>query len=243
MFDLRVYRQQRHKFTQYSSKSVARETNIFIYIHFGKLRFECKDGSIYIAEKNTIVYIPKGALYVSTYLEENTEITSVQFQMCDNDEDFTFSDSIEMMEPVFAKYYEPLFNAFHKPLSTENLLLGRMHHLFTLFEALLDANYDKYNDPRYKTIQPGVNMLRDRFNENLPISELAKAANISECYFRRIFKYYFGVSPIEYRNKLRIAYIRDLIQNHVCTVSEAVASAGIDNTSYYYKLKKKLVPE
>lgn len=239
VYNLKTFHQRRHKFTEYSSKRIPRETNIFLYVHYGRLRFECADNNVFIAEKDMIVYIPKGAYYISTYLEENTEITSVQFLMKDGDGDFVFSDTMEIMPSQYAMHYEPLFTAFHKFVGTEQMILGRMSKLFALFDAFLDSNYVKASDPRYKTIQPAINMLSDHFNENLSISQIAKAANISECYFRRIFKLFYGVSPVTYRNRLRLAYIDDLVKNDMCTISEAISSAGIDNTSYYYKMLKK----
>lgn len=213
--------------------------NIFLFIHSGAIDFVYADGTRLQAEAKTMLYIPKGTVYTSIYTADKTEITSIQFQMQDENGDFTFSDEIEIMPASSAEQFEPLFSEFHSLSPVENQFFRRTRKLYSLMEAL-NRSLNKANfSLQYISILPGVNLLINNFRSNVPISEIAAAAAVSECYFRRIFKQHFGSSPIDYRNKLRVAYVDELLQSGLYTTAQAIEAAGFLNASHYYKIKRR----
>ena len=229
----------RNRLTQSGSKNAPREMNIFLFIHSGAIDFVYADGTRLRAEAKNMLYIPKGTVYTSIYVEDNTEITSIQFQMQDENGDFTFADSIELLPSTTAKQLEVLFTEFHSILPTELQFINRARKLYSLIESLNRLLNKSSYSLQYTTILPGVELLINNFCKNIPISEIAAAATVSECYFRRIFKQHFNVSPIEYRNQLRLAYVDELLQSGLYTCGEAIEAAGFLNASHYYKIKRR----
>ncbi len=220
---------------------VVRAENFFIFIHRGAVDFHQQGEPPVTARTHDMVYIPKGIVCSSVYSAEETEISVIQFQMADDDGDFTLSDSLELMEAKQAARYEPLYYAFHKIGPCVNKAMHCAGALYDLLTQLNLSGYDAFNDRDFALISPGVDLLVDRFRENIPVSEMAKAAMVSECYFRRLFKRFFLQSPISYRNYLRVQYANDLCASGLYTMSEAANAAGIDNASYFYRLNKRFM--
>lgn len=63
--------------------------------------------------------------------------------------------------------------------------------------------------------------------------------DISEDYFRRIFKNTFGISPRKYINNMKISYSNELITSGMYTITEAAELSGYTDMSYFSREFKK----
>jgi transcriptional regulator GlxA family with amidase domain len=61
---------------------------------------------------------------------------------------------------------------------------------------------------------------------------------MSETAFRRSFREYTGLSPVEYRNKLRMEEADRLIRSGEYSVREAAEAVGCFNGSFFAKTYK-----
>ena len=57
---------------------------------------------------------------------------------------------------------------------------------------------------------------------------------MSESNFRKLFKEYTGVSPIEFRNRIRIAEVQKMTDSGEYRISEAAYATGFNNMSFFY---------
>ncbi len=80
---------------------------------------------------------------------------------------------------------------------------------------------------------------RNYTKENLLISDLAKMCEISENYFRIIFKNVYGTSPQKYINALRLSYVKELIASGSYTITEAAEMSGYVDMCYFSRAFKK----
>lgn len=96
-----------------------------------------------------------------------------------------------------------------------------------------------YKESDVQDIYPGIKKLENEFLENSKIAEYAKLCNMSDNKFRSVFTSFFGISPIEYRNKLRLERARELMERMLLPVSEAAAASGFASVSYFCRLYKK----
>ena len=62
---------------------------------------------------------------------------------------------------------------------------------------------------------------------------------MSEANFRRRFREYIGVSPIDYRNDIRLTHAKNKLQSGEYNVSEAAYESGFTNLSFFIRLYKK----
>lgn len=58
-------------------------------------------------------------------------------------------------------------------------------------------------------------------------------------YFRKIFKAYYGVSPLKYINALKITHAKELLDSGMYSVTEAALRSGYTDLSYFSREFKK----
>ena len=73
----------------------------------------------------------------------------------------------------------------------------------------------------------------------LSIKEVAELCDVSEIYFRRLFKEYAGVSPIEYRMHTKIEKAKKYLQYDQMNTDEISALLGFTDPSYFCRQFKK----
>ena len=81
--------------------------------------------------------------------------------------------------------------------------------------------------------------MSENWHENRTVSYYAELCNMSEMNFRRLFREYTGMSPIEYRNDIRLTNARNKLQSGEYNVSEAAEICGFSNLSFFIRLYKK----
>ncbi len=94
--------------------------------------------------------------------------------------------------------------------------------------------------PGFGRIAPGVDALEAQYLANTPISEYAALCGLRENRFRLLFTEHYGMSPVEYRNTLRMRYAHALMNQFHCSVAEAAHAAGFASTSYFCRLHRKM---
>jgi AraC-like DNA-binding protein len=88
----------------------------------------------------------------------------------------------------------------------------------------------------YKQMPPVVQFVREHFNEQISIDELAQLVNLSVSQFQRRFRSIFHITPLQYITRIRInAACRQLRENND-TISTIAQRCGFYDHSYFTKL-------
>lgn len=95
-------------------------------------------------------------------------------------------------------------------------------------------------EKKYRKILPAVEELRTKFYENQKISYYASLCNMSESNFRKLFKEYTSLSPLDFRNHIRMDEVKKMTASGEYSVSEAAFKAGFNNMSFFYELYRKV---
>ena len=82
----------------------------------------------------------------------------------------------------------------------------------------------------------GIDYIENNLSYDISVKELAKLCNMSASNFRRIFTKYSGVSPMEYKNILRIAKAKELLRNTNISITEIAEQLGFYDSSYFTKV-------
>lgn len=117
--------------------------------------------------------------------------------------------------------------------------LRRREAFFAILAAIL-PELNGNASPRYARIAPGAAALEAQFMESTAISVYASLCGLRENRFRLLFTEQFGVSPVEYRNMLRMRYAHDLMDRMGCSVRDAARAAGFSSVSYFCRLHRKM---
>ena len=209
----------------------------FIYTVSGRMQdvFQEKDQSDICVNAGELIFIPKNTVYTGIYLEENTEIKIVQFDLSGG----TLPDYLSAPVKIDLPKAGELIEAFFKP--SENRTSGHpFYYLSCLYDLLWQIDESDSKIPaKFKNLQPALSEITEHWNESRSVADYAKLCNMSEVNFRRLFKEYTRLSPIDYRNDLRLSNARSKLQSGEFNVSEAAELCGFSNLSFFIRLYKK----
>ena len=219
------------------SFKTGREKHGFIYTVSGTMidTFHGGDAETLCATKGELVFVPRGSVYTGTYAEENTKIQVVQFDLVSGELPDYLSAPTKLDLPNAHK----LIEAFFRPIENHRTC-HPFYYLSRLYELLWEIDEDYASLPKkYRKLQPALTEMIERQNENKKISYYADLCNLSEPYFRKLFCEYMGMSPVDYRNDIRLASARNKLQSGEYNVSQAAYESGFSNLSFFIRLYKK----
>ena len=191
-----------------------------------------------VAHSGDVVYVPTGSEYTVEFLdfsESDSYTVGINFKLYDeNSEQVVLSDEIRVL-PVVGDSVINLFEASLAPRHSTAYLRHRITLLELIYAVFADYD-DAKGQSKKKLISEGVKMLCEHPERMIPVSELAKSCNISEVYFRKIFKEEMGVSPVEYRNRLRLDRAKQYLEYGDISVQEISDELGFSTVSHFIKI-------
>ena len=143
-----------------------------------------------------------------------------------------------------AKYYD-FFSQIHQVFYSGDIsyqmqlrsmffsFLGEMVSLWSTGEKSKNVNV-------MLPIHEAVNYIDNNFNSNITTEKLAKMCCISESTFRRSFKKHYNMSPVQYRNMLRLTQAKDLIESGLYLMTEISYITNFSDAAHFAKNFKKL---
>jgi AraC family transcriptional regulator len=114
--------------------------------------------------------------------------------------------------------------------SIKMLFLGFM-------DNTLNTNYLKQLQVWIITIR---DLLHDRWDENVSLSELSLLTNIHPCTISKYFSHYFQCTMREYVRKLRIEHALNFIRAHQYSLTEVAFICGFSDQSHFTRTFKLL---
>jgi AraC-like DNA-binding protein len=90
-----------------------------------------------------------------------------------------------------------------------------------------------------KSIQKACLIIRDNISTNIEIENLANELDINYSLFRKAFKRYTGLSPMQYHTSLRMKQASYLLLNSDLSVKEISFNLGFCSVFYFGKLFKE----
>jgi len=84
-----------------------------------------------------------------------------------------------------------------------------------------------------------LGFVRDNYARNYSMSELATLAQISVSYMFRTFKRKTGLTPLRYRNRVRIDEAKRLLRDRALSLEQVARRVGFDDRKYFGRVFKK----
>jgi len=206
-----------------------------VYIKNGTIRFELSDGTSVCAFEGETVFVPKGSACDIYYMGEKNHSFSFFFETtsgCIAKKITAYTNNpriTELIEEAETEYLE-------RTINNVNYYISYFYKLVYLLQESSEAAKDILN------IVPVIRYIDKNYSNSLKVSELAKMAGMSESAFRKAFNIYTGMSPIEYRNSLRIRHAEELMLSGV-SMSEAARTVGFNNITFFNRKAKSLQEE
>ena len=214
-----------------------RHSDALIYVIDGSCTYDFDDGVRFTAKKGDVFYLPYQSVYEMQLLTED-----YQFIFCD----FEFAqtpigsalfqgEDLTNAEGLFLK----LLNAYRSPrINKQSECMAILYSIYSLLQNAAAQKPDRKNTRAL--IDHAKRYLEENFNDaNLSIPHVAGQAQVSEVYFRRLFKEQVGTSPIKYLNSLRLKNALELMKYPFLSLEECATQSGFSSLQYFCRLFKK----
>lgn len=212
----------------------------FVYITRGKVCFHLPKGKLWAAAQD-MVYLPGDTAYNSVWQEDSAfMVVDLQLQNADG-QLIRFEDAPSVLFHDTHHIYAGLLSDLAGIAESSEPFdwLQRLSLSFKLlYEMARDTNKKELNE-QSRRIKPALTYLDSNYASNFPVDHLAMMCSLSVVSFRRIFLACKGISPVEYRNRLRIRKAAELLKTGLYSVGEAAETVGIQDIKYFSKLFKR----
>lgn len=111
-----------------------------------------------------------------------------------------------------------------------------MSDFFSLFACVTDGLRENTKD--YYPIRHSISWINKRWNKNDSIHEIAAVSQMSVGHLQRLFKKWSGMSPIAYRNMLRINHAKTMLRDTELAIGNIAFAVGFDDPLYFSKVFK-----
>ena len=209
-----------------------------LYLVSGEVKFLFFDNTIPTCSGD-VLYIPTNTTYTSHWSKtEMSSILMIDIALADgNGNPIDFGDTARILFHDECHIYNEIRNDVEH-LSWD-IPFGWMERMSVALKILGYFARDSGNGSlgeKYWKIRKGVRYIEENYTSDFLISEAAKLCGMSPGYFRRLFVDLKGMSPVGYRNKLRIQKSIELLKSGQYNVTEAGQAVGIDDVKYFSKL-------
>ncbi len=208
------------------------------FIVDGEGQFEFEEKSITV-KKGEIIFVPAGSQYRSTWTG-SPDITYISMHF------FFLSHipfpgnrhyEIQKISPSFEGEFEPFFkNALSIDSSDTSDLFSALSYFYGIMGLIsprLVYSKKKKFDER---IEQAILYLEEHYTQNTSIDTLAEIAHMSVSHCYACFKASTGMTPVEYRNRLRIRYATMYLMQSSLSIEQISDKIGFESAKYFRKV-------
>ena len=214
-----------------------RAWDALIFVLGGSCRYRFDDGIEFTAQAGDLFYLAKGSIYEMDVSAERYEVIFIDFLFGGNEprKSALLSSQNADRERVFRRIH-------HIYEAKDGGYLSRcLSEIYRLYADLIAAESSPYLPT---VMQKKTEAARDFLLQNLSDPDLRQEAiaasiGVSEVYLRRLFRKHYGVTPLEYRDKLLLKQAKLTLVSTDITISEASARLGFSDVTYFSRFFKK----
>lgn len=212
----------------------------FLYVDCGKMwyHFSGDFQKTLVIPEGGLIFIPAGYPYAARYEADGTLVTIIKFNCISG----TLPEELSKPVQLFLSNTEKLIHdASVYPDPADISRCRDLYFTAKTYELLmksLQSLQDRKSKTLLRKLSPALRAFSESYVENKPIGYYASLCFMNEATFRRSFRKYTGLSPVEYRNKLRMEEADRLIRSGEYSVREAAEAVGCFNGSFFAKTYK-----
>ena len=201
------------------------------YVANGTCTMTSKDGQNLTINAGDVWFLPKNKPYRSSWKADPcVQFVFVEFDIdqCSLVYDKFFSIHCPEAESLFKRtqdYYE------------SGDTFGAMAGLFEILHKFLPA--PNLTNHTHSRIRPALDVLHTNYTSNISVAKLAALCAMSESHFYSVFKAAAGVSPIEYKNTLKIGQAVHLIEQGA-TLENVCERLNFSSPAFLRKMLKRM---
>jgi len=212
----------------------SRNVNGFLYITKGECTYSFREGSFTLSP-GSLVYLPLASRHYLRITSEEFAFYQLSFTLKIDGESVLFSDGpLKLTSNVSPECAEAI-KALSDECRFDNNSIVKTEKLCAIFSSLQKS----VPDPLLQRLHPAVHYIHEHMNKSVDCRHLASLCFLSTAQFYSLFHKKFGITPLEYRNRLLIKHAGLLFQTEDYSVTEVAALLGFDNPAYFSRFFKK----
>ena len=204
----------------------------FVYILGGSCRYTFEDKHSFEAKKGDILYLSRYSRYQMDVLEKYDFIyINLIF-------DIDGERNPDVFTPKDAEKCENLFYRAWREQSFASLA-AKMSVLYRIYDEIILSRKVTYlpGSTRAK-IDQAIALMSEDVSRDISISLLAERSDMSEVYFRKLFKSVTGISPAKFMIDKRVSRSKELLREEYISLSEIADRCGFSTLSYFCRVFK-----
>lgn len=214
----------------------------FFFLLSGECCIQIEEES-FVLKSGQLAFLPRGKRRTYTTMDDNITMYEIAFEF--NIDDVYWYDAmgfdkdlfcVDVDDPaVLSAYFESsLRHEFNKNIMYDVICFSNIAEILKTYVMMRHETERK--------IQPFTEVLRfmkDNLHRQIRVEELAHVACMQTTYFIKKFKAAFGLSPINYLNKLKIYHAMTLLLAGDQSIDKIGKAIGIFDNSYFSRMFKK----
>ncbi len=226
-------------------EALGRDGNLLYYMLDGEIEYYVEGKKICNVFKNDIIFLPSGSKYTSVVKGSRSTARGIGlvFDIATRDgELIEIDEPIRIMTHDMSRYF---YKRFHKIYLSSIHPHGNMISLKANFYSLMDDFFSsRLRDEDYEKnlhdIFNAIYALEHTPEINYSNEQLAEFCYMSSSTFLRKFKMYScGITPLQYRNNIRLTQAEELI-NTSMTIDEIAVKLGFYDGAHLCKVYKRV---
>lgn len=123
-------------------------------------------------------------------------------------------------------------------LSSFQSLEELRRHLYLLIMDCMSSDADPDGNAKNK-IKLSIKYIRDNYNRDISVNELAEKYSLSPNYYSTIFKRETGQTTVNYIKELRLNKACDYLVNSAKSIADISKEVGYEDSQYFFRVFKK----
>ena len=195
------------------------------------------NGEVFSADTGSVIYIPSGVGFTRVGRDEELIILHLQTALGEG-------DKIEVAYPENPAATAEAFSMIHDEwkYKKSGFEYRAAAILYNLLAHLSSAEDKSVTGGKHSLIEAGAEAISLNFSDpELTVARLAEECNISEEYFRRLYKAKYGISPHAAILEKRIEKAKSLLESGYFEVSLVCEESGFSNVKHFSTAFRKRV--
>ncbi len=223
---------------------VGRNKNLLFYCIKGPRKYY--DGQkkyLLSIEENDVLFITDKLKYITRATDQNSEVKGIClcFYLRDaSGKKIKITDSISVLANDKNGY---LFNKINKiylsVLRNQETVMGLKALFFDVINTLVRPKRET-DSKDFKELYPAIEYIENNPQLNTPMLTLANMCCMSESsFYHKFLKYSGGISPLQYRNRIRIMRAEEMANDSNATIEDIADALGFYDASHLCRYYKK----
>ena len=225
-------------------RSQGRQMYGLIFCCHGRADFRMTTGEIYPLRSGEVAWISANSAYRMEAREDFVHYT-VNFTVHET-EDAYWNQLLEypmlLLAPQNATTYESGFTSLCRVWKDKHFgfQMDAVSALYSLLRNFVEESLVLRVDPRsYRAVLPAKEYIDRHLRDSVTLCDLAELCGLSVTHFRRLFQKVFHMSPLEYRDQIRLWHAKDYLLGNTCTLREVATRCGFEDVNYFSRFFKK----